>query len=168
MIGVILFVFPLMFPLSTESLIGYVVVLLYMMSPIWGIIGILPTVERGQVAFENIQRLGVSLDNSAVSRHSVVPPVTAGQLESLTLESVTFQYAADSRGSDPFSLGPISLKLFPGELSFVIGGNGSGKSTRKASRRLVCSALGRGIVKRNPDLGFQPRLVPRAFLGGVF
>ncbi|MEQ1628612.1 MAG: cyclic peptide export ABC transporter [Nitrospira sp.] len=129
MIGVILFVFPLMFPLSTESLIGYVVVLLYMMSPIWGIIGILPTVERGQVAFENIQRLGVSLDNSTESRHSVVPPVTAGQLESLTLESVTFQYATDSRGNDPFSLGPISLSLCPGELSFVIGGNGSGKST---------------------------------------
>ncbi|ULA62563.1 MAG: Cyclic peptide export ABC transporter [Nitrospira sp.] len=129
MIGVILFVFPLMLPLSTESLIGYVVVLLYMMSPIWGIIGILPTIERGQVAFENIQRLGVSLDESVERRGNVVSTAPAGQLQSLILESVTFEYAADCRGNDPFSLGPISLTLRPGELSFVIGGNGSGKST---------------------------------------
>lgn len=129
MIGVILFVFPLVFPLSTESLIGYVVVLLYMMSPIWGIIGTLPTIERGQVAFENIQRLGLSLDSPPEDRHNVVPPAPAGKLQSVTLDSVTFQYAAEDRGNDAFSLGPISLKLCPGELSFVIGGNGSGKST---------------------------------------
>jgi len=129
MIGVILFVFPLMLPLSTESLIGYVVVLLYMMSPIWGIIGILPTIERGQVAFEKIQRLGVSLDEFSESLHCAVAPVPVEQQASLLLNSVTFRYATDGQGNDPFALGPISLKLGPGELSFVIGGNGSGKST---------------------------------------
>ena len=34
-----------------------------------------------------------------------------------------------SGAETPFTLGPISLELHPGELVFVIGGNGSGKST---------------------------------------
>jgi putative ATP-binding cassette transporter len=128
MIGVILFVFPRLFSLPSESLIGYVVVLLYMMNPIWGIIGVLPTLEKGQVAYDNIQRLGVSLDewvrsdNVEVSAESVLHPV-------VQLKGVAFTYARDVKREHSFQLGPIDVEIAPGELVFVIGGNGSGKST---------------------------------------
>ena len=62
LIGFIVFLFPSVTTVSPETLTGYVVAVLYMMGPIWGIIGALPTLERGQVALENIERLGVSLD----------------------------------------------------------------------------------------------------------
>ena len=128
MIGVILFVFPRLFSLPSESLIGYVVVLLYMMNPIWGIIGVLPTLEKGQVAFDNIQRLGVSLDewvqsdNVEVSAEPVTHPI-------VQLKGVAFTYTRDAKREHSFQLGPIDVEIAPGELVFVIGGNGSGKST---------------------------------------
>ena len=62
LIGSIIFLFPSVMTVSPEALTGYVVAVLYMMGPIWSIIGAIPTVERGQVALENIERLGVSLD----------------------------------------------------------------------------------------------------------
>jgi putative pyoverdin transport system ATP-binding/permease protein len=128
MIGVILFVFPRLFSLPSESLIGYVVVLLYMMNPIWGIIGVLPTLEKGQVAFDNIQRLGVSLDewvgsdNGEALVESVLHPV-------VQFKGVIFTYARDVTREHSFQLGPIDIEIEPGKLLFVIGGNGSGKST---------------------------------------
>jgi len=42
---------------------------------------------------------------------------------------VVFSYGKENGTEAPFALGPISLELHPGELVFVIGGNGSGKST---------------------------------------
>jgi putative ATP-binding cassette transporter len=128
MIGVILFVFPHLFSLPSEALIGYVVVLLYMMSPIWGLIGTLPTVERGQVAFDNITRLGVSL-------HESNEPVLSGMVADtshravVSLRDVMFAYGQDATQETSFSLGPINVDIRPGELVYVIGGNGSGKST---------------------------------------
>lgn len=128
MIGVILFLFPRLFSLPSESLIGYVVVLLYMMNPIWGIIGVLPTLEKGQVAFDNIQRLGVSLDewvqpdSVEVSAKPLLHPI-------VQLKGVAFTYTRDVKREHSFQLGPIDVEIAPGELVFVIGGNGSGKST---------------------------------------
>jgi putative ATP-binding cassette transporter len=128
MIGVILFVFPAVLSLSPEALIGYVVVLLYMMSPIWGIIGAWPTVERGQVAFDNITRLGVSLDEPGDRDDLHRFPETIKR-PGISLKNVVFTYDRKAAGDTPFSLGPLTLDLEPGELVFVIGGNGSGKST---------------------------------------
>jgi putative ATP-binding cassette transporter len=122
--------FPSVVTVSPEAMTGYVVAVLYMMSPIWSIMGTLPTLERGQVALENIERLGVSLD---------VGHEDAQELEFIGLESgippivqwndVVFSYVDEKGVEAPFVLGPISLELHPGELVFVIGGNGSGKST---------------------------------------
>ena len=130
LIGLIVFLFPSLVTVSPEALTGYVVAVLYMMNPIWGIIGALPTIERGQVALENIERLGVSLD---VSHEDVLPLPLAG-LESgasplVQWSDVVFSYGEEKGVDAPFMLGPISLALRPGELVFVIGGNGSGKST---------------------------------------
>ncbi len=128
LIGGILFLLPAFISLSGESLIGYVVVLLYMMSPIWAIIGTLPTVEKGQVAYDNLIRLGVTLDEGASSIQSAVvsAPVKRPVVE---MEGVTFTYGRDAAREVSFSLGPINFEVAPGEVIFVIGGNGSGKST---------------------------------------
>lgn len=101
-----------------------------MMGPIWGIIGAIPTIERGQVALENIERLGITLDvkdedaltvESAVREMEILPIVR--------WKDVMFSYGEENGHEVPFTLGPISLDLHPGELVFLVGGNGSGKST---------------------------------------
>ena len=130
LVGFIIFLFPSYVTVSPEALTGYVVAVLYMMGPIWSIIGALPTIQRGQVALENIERLGVSLD---VGHEDVQASGLLGLEDRISsivqLNDVVFSYG-DERGVEtPFSLGPLSLEMHPGELVFVIGGNGSGKST---------------------------------------
>jgi putative ATP-binding cassette transporter len=130
LIGFVIFLFPSMVTASPEALTGYVVAILYMMGPIWGIIGAIPTIERGQVALENIERLGVSLDiGQEDSKTMELTGLEAGIPPIVQWDEVVFSYGEDKGVEDPFVLGPISLELHPGELVFVIGGNGSGKST---------------------------------------
>ncbi|BCA53184.1 Cyclic peptide transporter [Nitrospira sp. KM1] len=128
MIGTILFMFPHFLALSPESLIGYVVVLLYMMAPIWGIIGSLPTIEKGQAAFDNIKRLGLMMDQQS-TESDVLPLQQTPKRTSVAFRDVVFTYPQDEKRTQAFSLGPINLELHAGEVVFVIGGNGSGKST---------------------------------------
>lgn len=130
LIGFIVFLFPSVVTVSPEALTGYVVAVLYMMGPIWGIIGALPTIERGQVALENIERLGVSLDVGHEDAQTVeLAGLDAGIPPNVQWNDVVFSYGEEKGVETPFTLGPISLELHPGELVFVIGGNGSGKST---------------------------------------
>jgi len=130
LIGLIVFLFPSVVAVSPEALTGYIVAVLYMMGPIWSVIGSMPTIERGQVALENIERLGVSLDAGPTDAQTIeVARVEAGGLPLVQWNDVAFSYGEEKGVEMPFSLGPISLDLHPGELVFVIGGNGSGKTT---------------------------------------
>jgi putative ATP-binding cassette transporter len=48
--------------------------------------------------------------------------------EHLELENVTHAYHHEKEDTD-FTLGPLNLSFRPGEVVFLVGGNGSGKST---------------------------------------
>lgn len=130
LIGFLIFFFPSFATSSPEALTGYIVAVIYVMGPISSLLDIVPTLERGQVALDNIERLGISLDTdldnvqvgAVVNREPEVTPI-------VQWNKVEFSYGAVKDIDTPFSLGPISLELRPGELMFVIGGNGSGKST---------------------------------------
>ncbi|MGQ0556748.1 MAG: cyclic peptide export ABC transporter [Nitrospiraceae bacterium] len=130
LIGFIIFLFPFFGLISSEALTGYIVAMIYMMGPISSIISTAPTLERGQVALDNIERLGISLDvcpEDVQTRERIGLELEISPIVQWT--DVVFSYGQDTDAETPFTLGPISLELCPGELVFIIGGNGSGKST---------------------------------------
>jgi putative ATP-binding cassette transporter len=130
LIGAILLVFPDLFAVPAESLTGYVFAALYLMSPIWAVIGTMPTLIRGQVALDKIEELGLAFESweepqkTDARFHAAALPCP-----SLELEGVAFSYADDGPGDNSFMLGPVDFRLNPGDLVFIVGGNGSGKST---------------------------------------
>jgi putative ATP-binding cassette transporter len=128
LIGAVLFAAPLALRPTPEVLTGYVFAMLYLMTPLWGIIGALPAVARGQSALAAIERLGIVLDNAA-SPAAPAAAANAARAPTLRLRGVRFRYDDEPAASAAFSLGPINLELTAGELLFVVGGNGSGKST---------------------------------------
>lgn len=126
LIGVVLLVFPQVLTLPAESITGYVFAMLYMMSPMWGVIGALPNLARGQVALEKIEELGLSLgvvDRTALGALQLAPLGVC-----LEMRGVIFSYENGAQGGG-FTLGPLDFCLEPGDLVFIVGGNGSGKST---------------------------------------
>jgi putative ATP-binding cassette transporter len=126
-IGVMLFTLPSLDHIPIESLTGYAFVALYAMTPIWGFIGALPTFHRGEAALARIENLGLSLTQAA-SDDTPELTLQAPAVE-IGFHNVMFTYEKTPTGAGGFTLGPINLTLHPGELVFIIGGNGSGKST---------------------------------------
>jgi putative ATP-binding cassette transporter len=130
LIGVILLIFPGVLALSSESLRGYVFAMLYMVSPMWALIGMIPTLSRGQVALEKLDELGLELDDDACGEEQPGSrrPLARVPLQ-VDLAGAVFRYDDGVAQDRQFVLGPLDASLNTGELVFVIGGNGSGKST---------------------------------------
>jgi putative ATP-binding cassette transporter len=96
----------------------------------WALIGMLPSLSRGQVALAKLEELGLQLDEGTKQEESAqaLRPAATGPLR-VDLVGASFQYEGQSAQDRRFALGPITASLESGEIVFVIGGNGSGKST---------------------------------------
>ncbi|MBD2022207.1 cyclic peptide export ABC transporter, partial [Leptolyngbya sp. FACHB-36] len=82
--------------------------------------------SRAGIALDKVEALGLSLARSAeIQSH---PAPICPDWQRLQLQNVMHTYAGD-REDAQFTLGPINLEFHPAELVFIVGGNGSGKST---------------------------------------
>jgi putative ATP-binding cassette transporter len=66
LIGLLLFAAPLIGHPSAAAVTGYAFGMLYATSPLWAVIGALPAVTRGQVALEQLEKLGLLTADSPV------------------------------------------------------------------------------------------------------
>jgi putative pyoverdin transport system ATP-binding/permease protein len=128
LIGIILFVTPLFLNIPTSVLSGYVLTLVFMFTPIRGILNSLPELFRANIALENINAMGLSLTAQGTEQEQVLPIASPTKWQSLELQGICHAYQGEREDSH-FTLGAIDLSLHPGEIVFVVGGNGSGKST---------------------------------------
>lgn len=128
-LGITLFVLPNIYKISSEQITSFVITILYLMAPVATLISILPLYTRVKVAFARIQELENML-LTQVKPEVLDDKITLNEREfkSLKLENVVYEYF-DTQMQKLFVLGPINLEIVKGELIFVTGGNGSGKST---------------------------------------
>jgi len=134
-VGVLVFIVPKWIEISASTLIGYVLVLLFMKGPLEGLMTVMPELAKTSVSLGKIQSLGLKLGESAEvsiaadmenEKPSLCKPLN--YQHSIKLDQVTHSYYRELEANH-FQLGPINLEFKPGELVFLIGGNGSGKTT---------------------------------------
>ncbi|WP_437613911.1 cyclic peptide export ABC transporter [Sorangium sp. So ce834] len=125
-VGVTLFVLPLFQVASAETLVGYAIILLYLMTPMQVLIGSLPALSRAGIAVQKVEDLGAGLAVDAGEAEAPAP--LPEKWKRLELAGVTHAYRSEGK-DDTFTLGPIHLTVRRGELIFLVGGNGSGKTT---------------------------------------
>jgi putative ATP-binding cassette transporter len=106
-------------------LTGYVLVLLYLMTPLEVILFTLPHLGRASAALNKLDKLGLELTATAEPMAAI--PGFDPRWRSLDLVDVTYSYRGED--DESFHIGPVNLAFTPGELVFFIGGNGSGKTT---------------------------------------
>jgi putative ATP-binding cassette transporter len=110
-------------------LTGFIMALLYLMSPLQVVMNAAPGLARARTAIKNIEDLGLKLTQAAVAEESGIADSSSRILPvRVELTGVTYTYKTED-SADAFTLGPIDLSLEPGELLFITGGNGSGKTT---------------------------------------
>ncbi|HEX4546805.1 cyclic peptide export ABC transporter [Pseudomonas sp.] len=107
---------------------GFVLVLLYMKGPLEHLISTLPIVSRAQIAFRRIADLSEQF--STPEAHLLLSD--QGQADktvhSLELADVRYAFPAVD-GAAPFQLGPVNLTIKQGDITFIVGENGCGKTT---------------------------------------
>jgi putative pyoverdin transport system ATP-binding/permease protein len=126
-IGLLLFAAPSLITIDPQILIGYTLVVLFMITPLTMLLNQIPALERAYLASERIEELGISL-NATKAESLAASSGPVANWRRLDLVNVTHSYRQNGAAAE-FELGPINLTLYPGELIFMIGGNGSGKTT---------------------------------------
>lgn len=128
LLACLIFLMPRFSQTTTTTVIKLTASILFIMGPLETFISSIPFFAKANVAAANLQELEDLLDGA----QDIASPETAVEapagFDSVTFEDVTFSYC-DPLGRQLFSVGPINEKIRQGEVLFVVGGNGSGKST---------------------------------------
>ena len=121
---------PSSFGLSANDVAGYGLALVYVAGPLREVVLMLPEFAEVGVAQERIREVGIKLNEAGAARRSLSRSIDlngAGEWQKLQLRDVGYSYL--SGNEDGFSIGPIDLTLNRGEILFIVGGNGTGKTT---------------------------------------
>ena len=109
---------------TSEQVTGYALAILFLRSPLAGLVGSLPALIVGSVAYAKVSSLDLAEDKNELNSL----PALQTSWKTLQLDQIEYDYPSED-GESGFSVGPINLTINQGELIFWVGGNGSGKST---------------------------------------
>lgn len=121
--------FQAMWPGTERTVLGgFVLVMLYMKGPLERLITFLPAVTRAQIAMRRIADLSSRF--STPEPHLLVSdrPHSLPALQTLELRDLRYDYPPVA-GSESFHLGPVNLSIQQGDIVFIVGENGCGKTT---------------------------------------
>jgi putative ATP-binding cassette transporter len=132
---------------KTITLISFVMVLLYLIGPVNAILGAIPGVTTIRVSWDRIKEFIKDLEIQKRKQtfkglvrmldrpvreeiKTLVRLFHPGKqtVESLKIDNITFEYDAPEE-SERFRIGPIDFELKKGDVLFLVGGNGCGKTT---------------------------------------
>ena len=129
-LAALVFLLPLFSPDHVSKLPRLVTFVVFIFGPLAQVVGIVPWLNEAIASVREIQRVEKLLDS--IYEEGLAEPVSKVVLtipfESLQCTALTFSYR-DERGQPSFSIDPLDFQLSRGELVFITGGNGSGKST---------------------------------------
>jgi putative pyoverdin transport system ATP-binding/permease protein len=127
LIGLLLFALPRLFDIKATVLSGYILTVTYCLLPMQSILDKLQQLFRAVVALQKIDKMGLDL-GSQKSDIGITKYPNVGKFYRLELIDINHTYPGDVEDSH-FTLGTINLTFHRPEIVFIVGGNGSGKST---------------------------------------
>ncbi|MCA9698882.1 MAG: cyclic peptide export ABC transporter [Myxococcales bacterium] len=128
LLGFVTFVLPTLVADVDGELDALIITILYIMRPTAMIVVSLPELNAATTALRRLERFERALDTQLQASPQDPGVAIPAELTPLVLEQVCYRYPA-SAGTRAFEIGPIDLEIEPGEIMFVTGANGSGKST---------------------------------------
>ena len=145
LLGAVVFVAPnLSDTLGGASIAKTTTALLFVVGACFGLVQSIPILLNANAAADRIARLEQALQarSSSNERRAITAPK---RFERIEMRNIDFRYT-DKFSDTVFKIGPIDFTLQSGELVFITGGNGSGKSTFLAG---AVGALSAGFRRRS-------------------
>ena len=127
LLGAVVFVAPtLSDSLGGASIAKATTALLFVVGACFGLVQSIPILLNANAAASRIEELETTLRaaGSTEAKEITAPK----RFEKIDMRDIVFRYV-DKFSDAAFKIGPIDFTLNPGELVFITGGNGSGKST---------------------------------------
>lgn len=130
LLGVIIFLLPKIVQCDVSVVIKISTVILFIFGPLAEVVGVVPFIAKATVAIGAIETMEKTLDDELAR----VAPVNFAELPAalpireIEVRNMTFAYR-NPDGTPGYRVGPLNLTIKAGEMLFIMGGNGSGKST---------------------------------------
>lgn len=127
-LGAIVFVVPaLSDTIGGASISKTITALVFVVGACFGFVQSIPIVSAANAAADNIERLEAKL-RATVAAAQAGPEEPPKRFDRIEMRGIVFRYV-DKWSEAVFQIGPTDFTLRSGELVFITGGNGSGKST---------------------------------------
>jgi len=130
LLGAVAFVLPVIATAFAGSATKIIAAILFFFGPMTNVVVMIPMLAQVNVTVDNLGRLEAALDAAlARSVASEAAPLTdLSAFKTIKFSGVCFSYR-DPDGNTTFQVGPLDGEIRHGELLFLIGGNGSGKTS---------------------------------------
>jgi putative ATP-binding cassette transporter len=128
-LGAVAFAVRRLFPeIQIFTLMSFIMALLYLIGPVNGILGSIPAIVQLKIAWNRVKGFLKDIPANMTPEDVANLKLNVRSVETIEARGVVFQY--EGEGEDkPFGLGPIDFEAKKGEAVFIVGGNGSGKTT---------------------------------------
>ena len=128
LLGAVVFVAPQFSDtLGGAALTKTTTALMFIVGACFGLVQSIPILLNANAAADRIMQLETAM-RATVSPARLREIPVAKRFDKIEMRKIMFRYV-DRHSETSFQIGPIDFTLRPGELVFITGGNGSGKST---------------------------------------
>ncbi|MBF0112340.1 MAG: cyclic peptide export ABC transporter [Desulfamplus sp.] len=130
LLAVIVFLLPKFDYINGSVLARVTTAILFIIGPANMVVGAIPLISRANIAVENIYSLEKRIDEAVkpYKLDSDLPVKKFDYFERIDFQNVTFSYL-DNNNIPLFTLKDLNMSINKGESIFIVGGNGSGKSS---------------------------------------
>ena len=127
LLAAIVFVVPAFSDTKGGSIMQVTTALMFVVGVCMGIVQTIPILLAANVAADNIERLEARL-RAIAAAGDLSDAALRKHFDQIEMRSIVFSYI-DKSSEAVFRVGPIDFTVRSGDLVFITGGNGSGKST---------------------------------------
>ena len=165
LLGAVVFVAPQFSEtLGGAALTKTTTALMFIVGACFGLVQSIPILLNANASADRLVQLENTLRATAAQPREIP---TVKHFDKIEMRNISFRYV-DKFSEAAFKIGPIDFTLQPGELVFITGGNGSGKSTFLRVLSGLYPADSGEIILNGRHIDNSTRDEYRALMSGIF